>query len=57
MKIRRNRKEKDFPVYRLDPSERLCPYVDDTSVALFPVADPGDMGIRVVDNFPEEHIQ
>ncbi len=57
MKKRLPRKEKDVPVYRLDPSIRLCPNFDESSIALFPVADPGEMGMRVVDNCPEEHIQ
>jgi len=41
---------------RIDPSKRLCPIFDETSIATFPVADRGEMGVRVVDNFPEEHI-
>jgi hypothetical protein len=27
------------------------------SIAKFPVAAPGEMGFRVLDNFCEEHIQ
>ncbi len=42
---------------RLDPQARLCPKFDETSIALFPVAKPGEMGFRVVDNCAEEHIQ
>ncbi len=57
MKRRRKRKEKTPPVIRLDPSQRLCPIFDETSIAMFPVAQPGEMGMRVLDNFPEEHIQ
>lgn len=41
---------------RLDPQARLCPKFDETSIALFPVADPEEMGIRVVDDCAEEHI-
>ena len=41
---------------RLDPESRICPKFDATSIALFPVADPGEMGLRVVDNCAEEHI-
>ncbi len=41
---------------RLDPSKRMCPKFDDESIALFPVADPEDMGMRVLDNCAEEHI-
>ena len=41
---------------RLDPEKRLCPSFDDLSIALFPVADKEEMGMRVVDNCCEEHI-
>ncbi len=41
---------------RLNPQARLCPKFDETSVALFRVADREEMGVRVVDNCAEEHI-
>lgn len=41
---------------RLDPAQRICPKFDSTSIALFSVADQGEMGMRVVDNCAEEHI-
>ena len=41
---------------RLNPHRRLCAKFDATSIAEFPVASRGDMGIRVVDNCAEEHI-
>ena len=41
---------------RLDPEARLCPAFDAVSIAKFPVAAPGEMGFRVVDNCAEEHI-
>lgn len=41
---------------RIDPSKRLCPKFDDTSIALFPVAQRDEMGVRVVDDCAEEHI-
>ncbi len=41
---------------RLSPQKRLCPKFDQESIALFPVADLGEMGFRVVDNCAEEHI-
>ncbi|WP_369282487.1 hypothetical protein [Oscillibacter sp. GMB15532] len=44
------------PALRLEPEKRLCPAFDPTSIALFPVASRGEMGVRVVDNFCEEHI-
>lgn len=42
---------------RLDPEQRLCPEFDSTSIKLFRAPEPGEMGFRVLDNFPEEHIQ
>ncbi len=57
MKIRRKRKDKALPVPRLDPSVRLCANFDSAGLALYPIAEPGEMGFVVVDNFPEEHIQ
>lgn len=41
---------------RVDPEQRLCPKFDSTSIALFPTAEPGDMGFRVLDDCAEEHI-
>ena len=41
---------------RLDPERRMCPQFDSNGIALFPVADQGEMGVRVLDNFCEEHI-
>ena len=37
--------------------KRLCPAFDPETIAVFPVAEPGEMGFRVLDNFCEEHIQ
>ena len=41
---------------RLSPPLRLCARFDPDSIALFPVAEPGEMGMRVLDNCAEEHI-
>ncbi len=41
---------------RLSPQLRLCAKFDPDSIAEFPVAEPGEMGMRVVDNCAEEHI-
>lgn len=41
---------------RINPTERICPKFDHTGIALFPVAKPEDMGIRVLDDCTEEHI-
>jgi len=49
-------KKKEPRDLRLDPSQRLCPNFDECSIALHSVADPNEMGMRVVDNCAEEHI-
>lgn len=41
---------------RLNPQTRLCPQFDSVGIALFPVADPGEMGVRVLDDCCEDHI-
>ena len=45
------------PFLRLEPEKRMCPICDPVTNAKFPVAPPEEMGFRVLDNFPEEHIQ
>ena len=45
------------PALRIEPGKRLCPAFDPVSIATFPVAEPEEMGYRVLDNFCEEHIQ
>lgn len=47
---------KDLPTLRLEPQKRLCPAFDPTGIALFPVANQGEMGVRVLDNCCEDHI-
>ena len=42
---------------RLEPQRRLAPWFDEVSVATFPVAAPHEMGVRVVDDCCQEHIQ
>ena len=54
--VRSHRKDKT-PVLRLEPEKRLCPLFDPVTIAEFPVAAPGEMGYRVLDNFCEEHIE
>ena len=50
--------EQDDPIcYRLEPEKRLCPIVDPDSIYKYPLATSEEMGFRVLDNFPEEHIQ
>jgi negative regulator of sigma E activity len=46
----------DTPDLCIDPSGRLCPKFDFTSIAEFRVADREHMGLRVLDNCAEEHI-
>lgn len=46
-----------MPSLRLEPEKRLCQIFDPTTIATFPVAGPEEMGVRVLDNFCEEHIQ
>lgn len=45
------------PFLRLEPEKRLCPIFDPVEIAEFPVADQEEMGVRVLDDFCEEHIQ
>lgn len=49
-------KKKETEDLRLNPEAVLCPKFDETSIALLPVADREEMGVRVVDNCAEEHI-
>ena len=51
------KKKREPDCVRLDPEERLCPEFDSTSIKLFRAPEPDEMGMRVLDNFPEEHIQ
>jgi len=54
-KKKQNKKRESNP--RLDPETRLAPRFDSTGIAKFPIAEPGEMGFRVLDDFTEEHIQ
>ena len=53
-KKRRERRESNP---RLDPETSLAPKFDSTAIAKFPVAPPGEMGFRVLDDCAEEHMQ
>ena len=53
----KNQKGKEPECVRLDPEQRICPEFDSTSIKLFAAPDREEMGVRVLDNFPEEHIQ
>ena len=50
-------KNRKMECIRLDPNERLCPAYDSCGIKLFSAPDREEMGVAVVDNFPEEHIQ
>lgn len=57
-----SRKKKKTPAgpsdnLRIDPEARMVSKFDDASIAKFPVAKPGEMGFRVLDNCAEEHQQ
>jgi hypothetical protein len=41
---------------RLEPDKRLCPQVDDVSIRTFPLPTQEEMGVRVLDDFCQEHI-
>jgi hypothetical protein len=49
--------EDKTPALRLEPEKRLCPECDPETIRRCRVAEPGEMGFRVLDNFCEEHIQ
>lgn len=50
-------KNRKMECIRLDPNERLCPVYDSCGIKLFAAPDREEMGVAIVDNFPEEHIQ
>ena len=50
-------KEKKIDSPRLDPEQRLCPAFDSCGIKKNAAPDREKMGVQVVDNFPEEHIQ
>ncbi len=54
---RKSRKKEPEANPRLDPETRLAPRFDSAGIAKFPIAEPGEMGFRVLDDFTEEHIQ
>ena len=49
-------KKKETDQICIDPQQRICPKFDHASIAMFPVADREEMGVRVVDDCAEEHI-
>ena len=57
MAKKKNREKQKESNPRLDPETRIAPRFDSTGIAMFPIAEPGEMGFRVLDDFTEEHIQ
>lgn len=57
MAKKKNKKQRQEPDPRLDPETRIAPRFDSTGIARFPIAAPGEMGFRVLDDVTEEHIQ
>ena len=57
---KKKRQQPDVPEIsdslRLNPEKRVCPAFDDVTIAKFTVGSPEKMGMRVPDNFCEEHI-
>lgn len=41
----------------LNPEDRLCPAFDSCAIKKFPAPDREEMGVAVLDNCAEEHIQ
>ncbi len=56
-KAKGRRPDNEMEDLRLNPQLRLCAKFDEASIAKFPVAEPDEMGFRVVDNCAEEKIQ
>ncbi len=55
MSKKKKQKAEPSDSLRLDPETRLAPRFDSVSIARFPIAAPGEMGFRVLDDFTEEH--
>ena len=51
------KKKKKAVCPRLDPEERLCPAFDACGIKKFAAPDREEMGVCVLDNCAEEHIQ
>lgn len=54
--MKKQKKQMKAEQLSADPEQQLCPKFDSASIAKFRVAEPDEMGIRVVDNCAEEHI-
>ena len=50
------RKKTQMACFRLEPDKRLTPLYDDVSVKKYRAPSRKKMGMRVLDNFCEEHI-
>lgn len=49
------KKKDDFEI-RINPENRVCSKFNLQSLATFPVAAPGEMGMRVTDDCAEKHM-
>ncbi len=54
-KKKKKRETEQTENLRLDPESRIAGKFDAASIAKFPVAKPGKMGFRVLDDCAEEH--
>ena len=52
---KKRKKLRESENLRLAPEARLASKFDAASIAKFPVAEPGKMGFRVLDDCTEEH--
>ena len=51
------KKQKEPSNIRLNPEEEICPAFDSCSIKKFAAPDREELGVAVVDTFPEEQIQ
>lgn len=54
--VSRKRAKRRMDALSLDREQRVCPEYDSTGIRKTEVAEPGDVGMRVVDDCAEEHI-
>ncbi len=52
---KRKKAKQESDCLRIAPEKRLANKFDAASIAKYPVADPGKMGFRVLDDCAEEH--
>ena len=52
---KKKQKQRESDCLRIAPEKRIASKFDAASIAKFPVAEPGEMGFRVLDDCSEEH--